>query len=102
MPSNTLYKHIELNEENYLMSGNEPIKYVPFGGALVPENCRRETTTRKENGETIYRVWTQNGAKIEYPEQRGDIPTHKSYHKEVKTKPYSIFYPEARKKTTEI
>ena len=84
------------------MSGNEPIKYVTFGGALVPENCRRETTTRKENGETIYCVWTQNGAKVEYPEQRGNIPTHKSYHKEVKTKPHGIFYSGASHETTEI
>ena len=49
------------------MGGNEPIKYVTFGGVQVPESSTRKVINR--NGQQIYCVWTDNNGKITYPEQ---------------------------------
>ena len=46
----------------------EPVKYVLFGGAQVPEGTKREVIDR--NGQKIYCVWTDDkGGKVVYPEQ---------------------------------
>lgn len=46
----------------------EPVKYVTFGGAQVPEGTKREVIDR--NGQKIYCVWTDDkGGKVSYPQQ---------------------------------
>ena len=46
----------------------EPVKYVTFGGAQVPEGTKRKVIDR--NGQKIYCVWTDDkGGKVTYSEQ---------------------------------
>ena len=56
----------------------EPVKYVPFGGAQVPESAKREVIDR--NGQKIYCVWTDDkGGKVTYPEQHADENQQRCY-----------------------
>ena len=61
----------------------DPVKYVSFGGAQVPEGTRREIIDR--NGQKIYCVWTDdNGGKVTYPQQQTTKPNQMCYYKEVR------------------
>ena len=61
----------------------EPVKYVPFGGAQVPEGTKREVINR--NGQKIYCVWTDdNCGKVTYPEQHKTHSNQKYYYKEIR------------------
>jgi len=56
----------------------EPVKYVSFGGAQVPEGTRRKVIDR--SGQKIYCVWTDDkGGKVTYPEQHTDKTQQRCY-----------------------
>lgn len=60
----------------------EPVKYVPFGGAQVPESAKREVIDR--NGQKIYCVWTNDkGGKVTYPYQQTYNTSDKVYKKHI-------------------
>ena len=50
--------------------GNNEVKYVDFGGVLVPENCRRTSIPDEQTGKTLYCIFLdEDGTKITYPKQ---------------------------------
>lgn len=64
------------------MGGNEPIKYVTFGGVQVPESSTRKVT--QQNGKPTYNVWVE-GAKVSYPKQETQPSNTKYYYAVEKT-----------------
>lgn len=62
--------------------GNNEVKYVDFGGVLVPENCRRTSIPDENTGKTLYCLFLDDdGTKITYPGQTKKTPTKMEYVK---------------------